>query len=133
MKIIYVSDNKIIILRSDPLMPLIKILNSEILNFNYPYSTVPYLTNNATLGINKIFITFFCIIFHLDFHAFFPQALGHSISYPKPNKSFLCYSSTINSSTYRTTVVLSSTFWNETCTTLDKKYQEKVETNNIDL
>jgi hypothetical protein len=92
----------------------------------YIISQCAYLTNNVSLGISNRSRTFFCGIYHLSFHKTFPQSLWHSGSYPKPNKSFLRYISTINCSTGRTTIVASSTFRTKTCATLKLK---PVETN----
>ena len=84
-----------------------------------------YLIYSASFWINVMFFTFACRIINLKLHAPFPQSSRHSSSNPKPNKSFFHYCSSINFSTFRTTVVLSSTFRAKTCTTLENKIKKK--------
>ena len=69
-----------------------------------------YLMYGACIRINNTFFKFSCGIFNHKFHTSLPQTSRHSVSNPKPNESFLGYSSTVNCSTFRTTVVLSSSF-----------------------
>ena len=77
-----------------------------------------HLMCSAWFSINEVFFKFSRGIFHHKFHTFLPQTFRHSVSYPKPNVSFFRYSTTVNCSTFRTTVVLSSTFRTKTCATL---------------
>jgi hypothetical protein len=78
----------------------------------------PHLMCKACSWINKMFFNFACRILHHKLHTFFPQTFRNSVSNPKPNESFRRYSSTVNCSAIRTTVVLSSSFRTKTCTAL---------------
>ena len=80
----------------------------------------------ACFRINEVFFKISCGIFHHKFHTSLPQTFRHSVSNPKPNESFLRYSTTAKCSTFRTTIVLSSTFRTKTCATLQNTKERNV-------
>ena len=77
-----------------------------------------HLIYSEFFGVDNMFFKFSCGVFHHKFHTSLPKSFRHSVSNPKPNESFLRYSTTVNCSTFKTTVVLSFTFRSETSTTL---------------
>ena len=77
-----------------------------------------YLVHNASFWINRMSFQFSSRIINRKIHAAFSKSCRHSSSNPKPNKSFVDHSSTINSGTFRTTIIFSSTFRTITCATL---------------
>ena len=77
-----------------------------------------YLLCSACFWIHTVLLKLARRVYHLKFDTFFPQTFRHSVSNPKPNKSFFRYSSTINGSAFGSTVILSSSFGSKTCTTL---------------
>ena len=88
---------------------------------------IVHLMYGACFRINEVlFNKISCGIFHHKFHTSLPKSFRHSVPNPKPNESFLRYSTTVNCSTFRTTVVLFSTFGTKTCTTLQNTKEGNV-------
>ncbi len=82
-------------------------------------SSAQYLMSSPSLPINIILLKFPSCCLHLKLHTSFPHSFRHSCSDPIPDVNLTSYdSSTINSLTFSTAIMTSSTFRTKTCTTL---------------